>query len=236
MNRSVPQFFAQALGLKCRIGSHRCYFCGALCDESNETIKLVKKTFTAKSTVHGGDYVCDGCIAVMNQKATIHLPCGEIRENQKSQLYSYVITETSVIAATKSHREWILLQCLSPPDPPFVISITDSGQKHLLYLAVINRSSRQIIVTLEGETIKYFPVDLKKRLHLCLKIAAIFGKPSLKDRPSISMLSKLCSVYNDELLPEIWMQVREKSLTRLAIWLTPAKKECENELRLASSR
>lgn len=231
----LPEFYAQAMGIEFRSGSERCCFCGSLCDASNLAKNHVKPTFTSRDTIRGGDYVCDGCVATMDQKATIRLACGEVRENQKSQLYSYVITATKVIAATKAHRQWLLDQCLSPPDPPFAISISDSGQKHLLYLGVVNRKRDVIQVTLEGESIRYRPTELSNRLNICMRIAAVLGKPSLRDQLNIIQLGKLFEVYGDDFIVS-WMNVREQPLTNLAIWLTPKKEECINELGSTNDR
>lgn len=227
--RFVSQLFGAACGVDVRTGSQRCFFCLAPCDESHSSKNHVKKSFTSRDTVGGGDYVCDGCVAAMNEKATITMASGEVREKQKVRCYSWVIADGRAVAATKSHRDWLLRRLLDPPQPPFAIVISDSGQKHLLYRGRVSHSRDPVTVTLEGDPITYSPADLQERLELCKRLAAVLGKPSLSESPKPSSLAKLIEHHGDETLPDRWLSVREQPLTKLAIWFTPAKKECEIE-------
>lgn len=228
VQRFVSQLFGAAAGVDFRIGQQRCFFCLAPCDESNPAAKIVKKSFTSRDTVGGGDYVCHGCIAAMNEKATVTMADGEVRDKQKVRSYSWVIGGKA-IAASKAHRDWLLQQCLDPPQPPFAIVISDSGQKHLLYRGRVSHSRETVTVTLEGDPITYAPAELRDRLELCKQVAAVLGKPALRETPKPSSLAKLIEHHGDESLPDRWLSVREQPLTRLAIWFTPAKKECEIE-------
>lgn len=74
------------------------------------------------------------------------------------RMCSWVITKTEAIAATKGHIDYLRGVCLSPPEPPYTISIAVSGQKHVLYRAAVCYSRDVITVTLEGEAITYTPV------------------------------------------------------------------------------
>lgn len=165
----------------------------------------------------------------MNEKATVQMADGELRHKQKIRSYSWVITSNSATAASKSHRRWLLQQCLDPPQPPFAIVLSDSGQKHLLYRGQVSHSREIVTVTLEGEPITYRPDKIHSRLELCKQVAAVLGKPALNETPTPASLAKVIEHHNDESLPDRWLSVREQSLTRLAIWFTPAKKECDIE-------
>jgi CRISPR type IV-associated protein Csf1 len=165
----------------------------------------------------------------MSEKAIVELPDGTVRESQKIRCYSWVITSARRIAATKSHREWLLSQCLSPPDAPFVICISDSGQKHLLYRAVVCHSRDVVTVTLESERVTFKSEELFQRLSLCKMITAVLGKPALAESLSIRQRMSVVEYHGNDLLLNAWLLVREQSLTRLAIWFCPPKKECENE-------
>jgi CRISPR type IV-associated protein Csf1 len=226
---TASELFAACRGVEFRTGPHTCYYCLARCDDSYSSAEFVKSSFTSRDTVGCGDYVCAGCVAAMNEKSTITLANGEVRENQKIRCYSWVLSGSTAIAATKAHRDWLLRQCLVPPRPPFAIVISDSGQKHLLYRGRVSRSRDSVVVTLEGEQIIYSPDELQRRLQLCKRVAAAIGKPGLSVIPRPSALAKLIEHHSDESLPETWLKVREMPLTRLAIWFTPAKKECEIE-------
>ncbi|HSH29696.1 MAG TPA: hypothetical protein VK971_07300, partial [Thiohalobacter sp.] len=103
----------------------------------------MKSSFTGLDTVFapGSEYVCDGCVACMQEKGDVTLLDGEERSGQKLRAYSWVVTEKAARAATKSHRKTVRGLCLSPPAPPFSIVIGGIGkkmpQRHLLYRGVV---------------------------------------------------------------------------------------------------
>lgn len=222
---TATQLFSTARGLPLRTGDYRCYFCGGHCSTDTPQSSLVGKSFTARDTVCGGDWVCDGCVTAMDERATITLACGERREQQKVRGYSWVIGRVAT-AATKSHRDWLLGQCLVPPSPPFAICISDSGQKHLLYRAIVCHSNKQCAVTLEGERVCYTPPQLRDRLELCRRLVAATGKPALAESLSPSAAMRIIAHHGDESLVTVWLAVREEPLSRLAAWLCEPKEEC----------
>jgi len=219
---TAPQLFASYWPE----GPHRCYYCGGRCDETHRAADLVQSSFTARDTVAGGEYVCPGCIAAMDERATITLADGEVREGQRVRCYSWVITAEAAIAATKAHRAWLTGACLSPPEPPYVISISDSGQRHLLYRAVVCHSREIITATLEGERVTFTPYELDERLTLCRKLIAATGKPALSEAPTARFGMSVVSHHDDESLISTWLECREQPLSRLAAWLSPPKEEC----------
>lgn len=226
---SATELFAFARGEAIEHGSHRCFYCGGSCSGRTSAKSHVKKTFTAIASVAGGDAVCGGCIAAMQEKATIRMASGEVRENQKVRCYSWVVTSTDAVAATKAHREYLLGQCLAPPPPPYVICISDSGQKHLLYLSVVVMEKSRTTVTLEGERISFRPHGLQERLSMCKCIAAAVGRPALRDSLTINQRIAVVEYHGDTALLDKWDMVRDEPLSRLAVWFTPAKKDCANE-------
>lgn len=137
---TAPQLFALARGRLVRTGDHRCWYCGgAACDDAPSAEEHVKSSFTARSTAMRGTRVCDGCLATMDERADITLLDGTHRSGQRVRCYSWLIWRAGngwcARAATRSHRQHIASWLLDPPAPPWVCSLSDSGQKHLLYLA-----------------------------------------------------------------------------------------------------
>lgn len=222
---TAPQLFH---GRDCGIGA-RCFFCGGDCDRSLPASKFVKDSFTGLDTVTLGSHVCAGCVASQDERATILLADGEIREGQKVRGYSWVINRAGRIAATKSHRAFLLDMCLAPPGPPFVISISDSGQKHLLYRAVVCHDRNFVSVTLEGERIDYAVPMLVERLSLCKQIAAAIGKPALEEPLTATLGMRVCDHYQSDTELTAWQAVANEPLSRLATWLTPKKEDCLHE-------
>jgi len=211
------------------ISSHHCFFCGGTCGEDVAAKDFVKSSFTGLDTVTLSSWVCLGCVASQGEKDQVILPDGEIREGQKIRGYSWVITAKGRTSCTKAHRDWIMHQCLSPPETPFVICLTDSGQKHLLYRAVVCWSRDVITATLEGERIDYTPDALVERLALCKQIAAATGKPALKEALSPQSQMRIVEHHDSEKPLALWLEVQTEPLSRLAAWLCPAKEECLNE-------
>lgn len=221
--------FAKSRSVEFESGSERCFYCGSRCGESYSASQYVKNSFTSRDTVCGGDFVCAGCVCALNESATITLPDGTIRENQKTRCYSWVFSDAGAIAATKAHREWLLDKCLTPPDPPYAICLSDSGQKHLLYRSFVCHSRQVVTVTLEAMPVTYRTDKLKERMQLVVAIVASVGKPALVSplthRRQMAVVEKLGT--DTEL--SLWNQVQFDPLSRLALWLSPGKKEAEIE-------
>lgn len=219
---TAPQLFA---GYR-PIGDRRCFFCDGQCDETHRSADHVKSSFTSRDTVAGGEYVCAGCVAAMNESADIEMLDGIRRTGQMVRGYSWIVTDVAR-AATKAHRELMRELCLSPPTPPFVICISDSGQKHLLYRAVVCHSREVVTVTLEGDKITYRPHDLRNRIDLAERIIACVGKIAAAE--PLTPRDGMKIVTHDEqgeLILTAWLECREQSLSRLAVWLSAPKEKC----------
>lgn len=225
----IPTTATQMFAAEQQSGDSTCFYCGGKCDRSHSSRKFVKPSFTALDSVSLSDWVCRGCVVAMGEKATITLADGEIREGQKVRGYSWIITGSRRTACTKRHRQAISDSCTEPPPAPFVICISDSGQKHLLYRAIVNHIRDVVTVTLEGEAITYRPDELTARIELCKQVAAATGKPALKSEMSPQSLMRLVEYHDSDNVLAAWRDCFLEPLTRLAAWLCPPKAECEIE-------
>lgn len=225
----IPQTATQLFAGYEPTGEEVCFYCCGRCEPTHPASKIVKSSFTGRDTVSLSKWVCPGCIDAMDEKRSIVMIDGVMRDGQKTRGYSWVIAGYGRRAATKSHREQLLQICLNPPDPPFVICISDSGQKHLLYRASVNRSRNVITVSLEGELISYQPAQLLERLELCKMVCAATGKPALKERLEPQAQMRVVEYYETEEVLSQWLACCFDPVTRLAAWLCPHKSECENE-------
>lgn len=229
--RTVPELMLRLVSGRESAGDRLCYYCGACCGEDHTVKEWVKPTFTARATVArpGSGHVCAGCVLCLRQDAELTLIDGEVRAGQKSQGYSYVLGGGRVVAATKAHIDQLRAVCLDPPEPPFAVVLSDSGQRHWLYCGVVNHARESVVVTLEGERVRYSPDELRGRLDLCGRLVAATGKPALAEPVDVRFAAAVMGRYRDgETLVERWEQVRTEPLSRLAGWLTSKKEDCQH--------
>ena len=230
---TAPQLFGLARHSPETGDSCRCFFCGGKCGPEITAKSFVKSSFTSLDTVTLASHVCRGCVASQEERTAIEFHDGETREGQRVRGYSWLITSRRAIAATKTHRAFISSVCCDPSllgGVPYVISLADSGQKHLLYRAVVCHDELMPTVTLEGERITYRTSQLSARLELCRKMAAAIGKPTLTEpiTPSIGM--RAVEYYGgDDSVYFDFVSVQHEPLTRLAAWLCPPMEECQHE-------
>ena len=220
------ELFAAARGYAYSTGAHRCYFCGTQCGEEFQASQYVKDSFTSRDTVCGGNFVCGGCVAALDEQATIMLPDMTVRIGQKTRCYSWVFNSVTAVAATKAHREWLLRQCYAPPSVPFCICLSDSGQKHLLYRSVVCHSREIVTVTLEALPVTFRPQELSERMDLVIAMAAAVGKPALEQPLTFRQQMTAIDLHGTQEFVEQWQRVRVAPLSQLALWFCPAKKEC----------
>jgi len=207
----------------------RCFYCGGQCTQDHKSKDVVKSSFTALDTVTRSHYVCGGCIVAFDESATVTLLCGEVRTEQKTRLYSWIVYDGKRYAATKAHRAQISGLCMNPPAPPYVISLTDSGQKQLLYRARVCTGRVYATVSLEGDAIVYRPEQLEQRLRLMKQVCAATGKPALLEPITAQTGMRVVDYYGDAEILTAWSELQADPLTKLAAWLCPPKDECQNE-------
>ena len=225
---SAPHLYAIAHGQDCT-GPHRCYYCTAPCDERFPISEYVKDSFTGRDGVPAcSQWICVGCTLCLRERCDLTTADGNKRTGMKVRGFSWVITPAAAQAATKADLNFLRLNCLVPPESPFVICLSDSGQKHLLYRGVVNHSRSRVVATLEGERIEYTPDDLGRRLGLCQMLCAVTGKPALREPPSTQMGMNFIRDYptaEDQF--DLWLRVWNEPLSRLASWICPNRDDCQ---------
>lgn len=226
---TTPALFAMANGIDAAGGLHRCFYCAAPCSDKCCSADYVLSSFTAHSTVaaHGSPHVCAGCVLTMETGREFTSHEGALRSGRAAQprLFSWVITATKSTACTKASLAFLRDSCLDPPEPPFSIVLSESGQTHQLYRGVVCMQRDHVAVTLEGDVIDYDPCSLAQRMELCGKIIAATGKPAIEADLRQNQLLDVADRSGIETLEE-WMRVASEPLTRLAAWLSPGKEEC----------
>ncbi len=155
-------------------GPCRCYYCGAPCSSDHLTADYVKDTFTNRDIVKfpGSAHVCSGCAESLGQGADeLAMIDGTTKHRENSRgmqprMYSWVLTSSSRLAATKAHIRHLREAVLNPPEPPFSIILADSGQKQLIFRAPVAMSREEFPVMLEDSEILVRPELLVERLAL----------------------------------------------------------------------
>ena len=218
-------------------GEYRCYYCGAYCDETYKTNEYVKSTFTNRDIVRfpGSEYVCFGCVESLGQGPdSIEMIDGTIKERttprgMQPRMYSWVLTQTKKVAATKAHRKYLREIILNPPEPPFVIVIADSGQKQLIFRAPVAMSRDGYPLLLEDQRIEVVPAVLLERLKMTPPICAALGKPALLGEITTGSYVRYEEYHSSIDGLERWLRIREEPMSRLAAWLSPSKEEAQYE-------
>jgi len=225
-------------GSKHKEGAFYCYFCGSCCDGFFKTNDYVKDTFTNRDIVKypGSQYVCAGCVESIgwgNDEMLMLDGTIKKRTNDKGmaqRMYSWLITKNQKWAFTKAHvaliREIILY---NQPEPPFIIILANSGQKHLIFRAPIAMSKTSFPLMLEEEIINVNPSLLDNRLKMAIPIVAATGKPALLDNITINTFITYEKYHGNVDSLEAWQKVQHEPLSRLAAWLSKSKEDAQNE-------
>lgn len=245
---TAPQLFATAHGRKLNPGPYRCWYCGGSCDEKYPAELIVKPTCTVRQYVAAPDslYVCVGCIEAFNERAQIQVVGESILRGvpdhpekpkpQKVRGYSWVITGSEAIAATKAHLVWLQETCLHPPDPPFAICLTDSGKKHLIYLAPIVVDRNHVSLVLEDRPINYSTEELGEAVTLTTDLVRAVGKKALAAEPDFGFYRQVEDHFGDLSKAQMWADHRNHDVYRLAVWLTPGKKKKGEDRELTANK
>jgi hypothetical protein len=235
LNLTASKLFA---GSRHNPGDHRCYFCGADCDDSYLTKDYVQDIFSNRDIVKfpASKYVCRGCVESLGWGGDEMLMLdGSIkkRENVRGmapRMYSWVLTRDNRVAFTKAHMFLIRdILCNNVPEPPFSIIIADSGQKQLIFRTPVAMSRKIFPVMLEDEVIEVTPALLRKRIALVTPIVAATGKPALLDKLTTGTFIAYEKYHGNIETLELWQKIQHEPLSRLTAWLSKSKEDAQNE-------
>jgi CRISPR type IV-associated protein Csf1 len=223
---TAPQLFA---GIVEPNGEEHCFYCGGVCSQEHSVKKYVKDTFTNRDIVRrpSSQFICSGCVACFKDR-DIMLINGEQRSDQWTRLYSWIFTAHRQIAATKAHLKEITETLLNPPEPPFGVVLVTSGQKQLLFRSVIAWSRDNFPVMLEDEIIIVSRQELQEKMQLASIVIAAIGKPSLAEMESAHAI-RYFDYYGNVDSFGLWKKEMWNPINRLALYLSPSQKECQNE-------
>lgn len=215
-------------------GEHLCFLCAHPCGELHPRDTVIKEGFTNQDEAANlnSQWVCSGCAESRSESADVQLIDGELRKSQKRRLYSWILTPTKQVAATKAHLSLITKWLLSPPGPPFAVCLADSGQKHLCWRTPSATDRDRFPVALE-ESIIEVEVEKLKYYMACLQpLIAAVGKPPLYSGGEAQIAVGLSDLLGSNGVHhcEWWQQHKQIPLVRLAHWLSPNKEACQHAI------
>jgi CRISPR type IV-associated protein Csf1 len=201
--------------LAVNVGDDHCFYCG---DKANRSLK-VSDTFADGWCVAypQSKMMCCGCEMSLDEKIAI---AGK-EKPQKFRNYSWHISRSKATPMTKANKREMTGLLLEPPSEPWAFAIAESGQKHLVYRTPANLGDGPFVVRLEDELVVYSPRSLRDRIDLCRAVVAVVGHKGANDFSVTSVIA-----LGLELALQ-WEAVYREPLTRLALFVTPGKSECE---------
>lgn len=138
-----------------------CVFCGCESDNGHPK-KIISDNFTAWDRLAGGNVVCPECNHVYTEPTY--------------RKKAWVVTESTFTEVKRENAKELLL---NPPEPPFVIYLTQSWKKQG-FVNLINRvqeSQTDYIIGLDYELIE---VNTKTLEKYCTLIAELLEKKIMK--------------------------------------------------------
>lgn len=142
-----------------------CWLCGGETEGRGlSTKKAIKPTFTDHSHARGqgSDSICAGCAFCLSMR--------ELRN------YSILAMPNGIAHPTRAEWREILI---APPDPPFVICLAVSGQKHLTFKAPVNVERDRYTVLLEEQQVHVMPDKLNRCIEAVEALYVYFNKEEI---------------------------------------------------------
>lgn len=142
-----------------------CWLCGGSTDGRGLSVKkAIKPTFTDHPYArgHGSASICAGCAFCLSAR--------ELRN------YSILATANTIQHPTRA--EW-RAHLANPPEPPFVMCLAVSGQKHLTFKAPVNLEREHFTVLLEEREIFVSPDRIEQAVEAVEALYAYFTKEEI---------------------------------------------------------
>ena len=153
-------------GKKAKYGNDdKCWLCGGESEQLGHHVKdVITSSFTDTNIAKCLDSqtICYSCAALMKKEAWQaacekhgHSPYFPVKDDKKPALASWMFSSHvfSKDGWLRPSRQEFADILLSPPQPPFVITLADSGKKHVIFRARVNHSKDKYFIQFDENTI-----------------------------------------------------------------------------------
>lgn len=148
-----------------KIDQGLCCLCGYKIDQ-----KAIPKNKAIKDTFTDNDFL------MCPESEHVCLGCGFILMNRTLRNYSYVVTSTALLIAS---REDLKSSIINPPQPPFMIIVAESKKKHLAYKSEINYQRHDISVLFEETRLYVKPKHFDNLIDIIETLLREFSKTEI---------------------------------------------------------
>lgn len=141
-----------------------CWLCGAKNVTGYPRSKVIKPTFTDSNLARSpwSEVVCDACTWALSYRSL--------------RSYSILATSAELIHPTRQELRDVLID---PPAPPFLIAVSQTGQKWLHLKSQVNYSRDAFKVRFEDLTVRVEPGNFASVLEFMERMLAVFSKSEI---------------------------------------------------------
>jgi len=143
----------------------RCWLCGCETSHGHPKKKVIKPTFTDSdfARVRWSDVVCEHCAWALSYRSLRN--------------YSILATQDGLYHPSRAELREVFL---SPPEPPFVICVAESGQPWLHYKAWVNMQATRFVVRFEHVDVRVRPDEFGEILEPIEELYKEFSKDEIR--------------------------------------------------------
>ncbi len=193
-----------------------CWLCGGETGgQGMPTKKGIKPTFTDHPYARGqgSESLCAGCAFCLSMR----------------ELRNYSILASPAGLQHPSRAVWREI-LLSPPEPPFVMCLAVSGQKHLFMKAPVNLDRRRFTVMLEEQAVHVIPEKLGACVEAIEALYIYFSKDEIATGRYSQNRIKECGLRRWEELEGEIAYWRGRPLFDLALFVAQKRERPEEEM------
>ena len=184
--------------------SGRCWLCGCETEAGHPKKKIIKPTFTDHdlAAIPWAEAVCEHCAWALSYR--------ELRN------YSILATGDGLYHPSRPQiRETIL----SPPEPPFLLAVAESGQRWLHFKAKVNLSNKRFSVRMDNFEVIVSPEQFENILNPVEELYQTFTKAEIESGNYQSHRIREFGLERWEQLEKVVGPTRKSSLFQLVLFV-----------------